>query len=304
MAKPKATVAAPDDRSIDTVRTVAEVRARVSAWRAAGETVGLVPTMGALHEGHLSLVRLSLARAGRTCVSLFVNPTQFGPDEDLRAYPRDEAADAARLAALGAHLLFAPGTGEMYREGNVTEVSVPGLGDCLEGEHRPGFFTGVATVVAKLLMQVQPDMAVFGEKDYQQLQVIKRMVKDLDIPVRIEAAPTVREADGLAMASRNAYLSAAERAAAPALFRTISAVAGQVAGGADAGETAAWGEGLLLKAGFARVDYLTVRDAETLEPVDRIERPARVLAAAWLGEARLIDNVAVQAGARKGHRPA
>ena len=192
----------------------------------------------------------------------------------------------------------------MYPEGNVTEVSVPGLGDCLEGGHRPGFFTGVATVVAKLLMQVRPDIAVFGEKDYQQLLVIKRMVKDLDIPVRIEAAPTVREADGLAMASRNAYLSAAERAAAPALFRTIGAVAGQVAGGADAGETAAWGEGLLLKAGFARVDYLTVRDAETLEPVDRMERPARVLAAAWLGEARLIDNVAVQAGERKGHRPA
>ena len=304
MAKPKATAAAPGDISIDTVRTVAEVRVRVGAWRAAGETVGLVPTMGALHEGHLSLVRLSLAKAGRTCVSLFVNPTQFGPDEDFRVYPRDEAADAARLAALGADLLFAPEAGEMYLPGNVTKVSVPGLGDCLEEEHRPGFFTGVATVVAKLLMQVRPDIAVFGEKDYQQLLVIKRMVEDLDIPVRIEAAPTVREADGLAMASRNAYLSATERAAAPALFRTIGAVAGQVAGGADAGETAAWGEGLLLKAGFARVDYLTVRDAETLEPVDGAARPARVLAAAWLGAVRLIDNVAVQAGARKGHRPA
>ncbi len=304
MAKPKATVASLDDRSIDTVRTVADLRARVSAWRAAGETVGLVPTMGALHEGHLSLVRLSLAQAGRTCVTLFVNPTQFAPGEDLQTYPRDEAADAAKLAALGADLLFAPETGEMYPPGNVTEVSVPGLGDCLEGENRPGFFTGVATVVAKLLMQVQPDIAVFGEKDYPQLQVIKRMVRDLDIPVRIEGAPTVREADGLAMASRNAYLSAAERAAAPALFRTISAVAEQVARGADAGETAAWGEGLLLKAGFARVDDLDARDAETLEPVERAERPARVLAAAWLGAARLIDTVAVPAGDRKGRRPA
>ncbi len=303
MAESKATVSAVDHRSIDTVRTVAEVRARVSAWRAAGETVGLVPTMGALHEGHLSLVRLSLAKAGRTCVTLFVNPTQFGSGEDLQTYPRDEAADAAKLAALGVHLLFAPETGEMYPEGNVTRVSVPGIGDCLEGENRPGFFTGVATVVTKLLMQVQPDIAVFGEKDYQQLQVIRRLVRDLDIPVGIESAPTVREADGLAMASRNAYLSPRERAAAPALFRTISAVAEQVAKGADADGTAAWGEGLLLKAGFARVDYLTVRDAETLAPVDRAERPARVLAAAWLGEARLIDNVAVQAGARKRRRP-
>ena len=206
------------DKPIERVRTVAALRARIRAWRDEGLSVGLVPTMGALHEGHLSLVRRSLESTDRTCVTLFVNPTQFGPNEDFSVYPRSEDADAALLSSLGAHLLFAPETGEMYPEGSVTRVTVPGIGDRLEGAFRPGFFTGVATVVTKLLLQSLPDVAFFGEKDFQQYRVIRRFVADLDIPVRIEACPIVREADGLALSSRNAYLSKDERKAAPALF--------------------------------------------------------------------------------------
>ncbi len=249
--------------------------------------------MGALHAGHLSLVRCALAAAGRTCVSLFVNPTQFGPNEDFDVYPRDEAKDQALLEAAGTHLLFAPSVAEMYPPGSVTRVSVPGLGDILEGAFRPGFFTGVATVVTKLLLQALPDVAVFGEKDYQQLQVIRRLVRDLHVPVRIEGAATVREHDGLALSSRNAYLTPAERALAPALYRTLSAVARGAAHGTDAGEWARWGTEELLAAGFARVDYVAVRDAETLDECSGGGRRGRVLAAAWLGRTRLIDNVAI-----------
>jgi pantoate--beta-alanine ligase len=278
---------------LDVVRTVADVRARVRAWRAAGETVGLVPTMGALHQGHLALILASRALTARTCVTLFVNPTQFGPNEDFDVYPRDEAGDIAKMAAVGAHLLFAPIRDEMYPEGEVTRVSVPGLGDALEGAFRPGFFTGVATVVAKLLIQTQPDAAVFGEKDYQQLQVIKRMTRDLALPVRIEGVPTVREADGLALSSRNAYLSPEERRIAPALHRTIGTVANQVAAGADPTQQSRWAAEILARCGFAKVDYVEVRDAESLEPWPGPTRPGRVLAAAWLGKTRLIDNVPV-----------
>ena len=278
---------------IKTVHTIQDLRAEIRAWRQARETVGLVPTMGALHEGHLSLVRRSRAKCMRTCVTLFVNPKQFGPNEDLDAYPRDEALDAARLAGEGADLLFQPGPDEVYPTGFATRVAVEGLGDILEGEHRPGFFTGVATVVTKLLLQALPDIAVFGEKDYQQLLVIRRLVRDLDIPVRIEQGPIVRDADGLAMSSRNAYLSPEERAIAPVLHGTICQIAENIGRGAAPAEQADWGAEQLLRAGFASVDYLCVRDAETLDAVNDASRPARALAAATLGTTRLIDNVAV-----------
>ncbi|HJN23262.1 MAG TPA: pantoate--beta-alanine ligase [Rhodospirillales bacterium] len=274
-------------------RRVAELRAHVTAWRANGQSVGLVPTMGALHDGHLSLVRRSLARTGRTIVSLFVNPKQFAPGEDFDTYPRDEADDAGKLAAMGAHLLFAPKVEEIFPDGFAAKVSVPGLGDILEGECRPGFFDGVATVVTKLLLQAGADRAFFGEKDYQQLLIIKRLVGDLDIPVAIEAAPTVREADGLALSSRNAYLSEDQRACASALFRTLSAMAEGAAKETDIAEMENWAGKELLDGGFTRVDYITLRDAETLAQWAGKSRPGRALAAAWLGRTRLIDNVAV-----------
>ena len=276
---------------IETVRTVAHLRGRVHTWRAGGARVALVPTMGALHEGHLALVRHARGIAERVVVSLFVNPTQFGPNEDYAVYPRDEDSDAAKLTALGADLLFAPDLEEMYPEGAVTRISVAALGDILEGEHRPAFFTGVATVVGKLLLQAMPEVAVFGEKDYQQLLVVRRLVTDLWLPTRIEGVPTVREADGLALSSRNAYLTAEERQIAPALYRTLSSVAAGVASGADAVERAEWGEAELLRAGFDAVDYVAVRDAYDLSSWQDPRRPGRVLAAARLGKTRLIDNV-------------
>ncbi len=278
---------------IETVKTIADLRRRLDEWRAGGETIGLVPTMGALHEGHLSLVRVAKAKAGRTVATLFVNPAQFGEGEDFAEYPRDTDDDAQKLENEGCDLLFRPDAEEIYPPGHATKVTVEGLGDILEGEFRPGFFTGVATVVTKLLVQALPDFAVFGEKDYQQLLVIRRLTRDLDIPVAIEAAPTVREDDGLALASRNAYLTSDEREIAPALFGTLSQVAENVGRGVDTKEQAAWGLDQLERAGFGKIDYFTVRDAETLEPAAGASRPARVLAAAWLGKARLIDNVAV-----------
>jgi pantoate--beta-alanine ligase len=282
-----------DPQAMNIVRTVQALREVVRGWRADGASVGLVPTMGALHQGHLSLVRRALALTDRVCVTLFVNPKQFSPNEDLDRYPRDEAADAAMLQAEGAHLLFAPPLAEVYAPGFATSVTVAGLSEGLCGDFRPDFFRGVATVVTKLLMQSLPDVAMFGEKDYQQLQVVKRLVRDLDIPVRIEAGPTVREPDGLPMASRNAYLSAAERRVAPALYRTLVVLGEAVAGGTPVAEALAHGRKALLQAGFDRVEYLEVRDAETLQPLERVRRPARALAAAWLGATRLIDNVAV-----------
>lgn len=282
--------------SVDVVRTVGALRARIADWRQGGETIGLVPTMGALHAGHLALVERAQAYTTRVCVSLFVNPTQFGPHEDLDRYPRDEAGDLEKLARVGAHLVFAPDVAEMYPPGSVTRVSVPGLGDVLEGAFRPGFFTGVATVVSKLLIQALPDVALFGEKDYQQLLVVRRLVADLCLPVRIEAGRTIRESDGLALSSRNAYLSPAERTAAPALYRTLTRLAEEVAGRAEAVPAATAAAAQALRdAGFAKVDYVEVRDAETLDPWAGPPRPGRVLAAAWLGSTRLIDNVAVPA---------
>ncbi len=278
--------------TIPIVRSVDRLREVVGGWRRVGLTLALVPTMGALHAGHLELVRLAMRIADRTCVSLFVNPAQFGPNEDFAVYPRDEAGDARLLSAEGAHLLFAPEADEMYPPGSLTRISVPGLGDVLEGTFRPGFFTGVATVVGKLFLQVSPDVAIFGEKDYQQLQVIRRMVADLFLPVRIEGAPTVREADGLALSSRNAYLSADERRIAPALQALLRRVATEAAGG-DVARSTTRAAADLLAAGFDRIDYLEVRDAATLQAWAGPPRPGRVLAAAWLGRTRLIDNVAV-----------
>jgi pantoate--beta-alanine ligase len=285
---------APNPAVIATVRTAAELRAQVQAWRGEGKTVGLVPTMGALHAGHLSLVRRSLDTTDRTVISLFVNPKQFAPHEDFAVYPRDEDRDRALLAEAGSHLLFAPEVDEMYPAGFATSVSVPGIGDVLEGTFRPGFFTGVATVVAKLLLQCLPDRAFFGEKDYQQVTVVRRMVRDLAIPVEIVGCPTVREADGLALSSRNVYLNQAERAVAPTLNATLLAVAEAVAKGADPAAEETRAAERLLTAGFAKVDYVAVRDAEDLSPPSP-DRRLRVLGAAFLGRTRLIDNLPVPA---------
>ncbi len=255
--------------------------------------------MGALHEGHLELVRIGRRRAERAVATIFVNPTQFGPGEDLAAYPRGEARDAEMLEGAGCDLLFAPPTGEMYPEGFATEVRVGRLTECLCGPLRPGHFEGVALVVTKLLNQAQADVAIFGEKDWQQLQVIRRLALDLDIATEIAGAPVVREADGLAMSSRNRYLGPAERALAGKLNEALVAAARRIASGAPPeAETAAAREALK-RAGFASVDYVECREAETLAPVARFDpaRPARLFAAAWLGRARLIDNVPVPAPA-------
>lgn len=278
---------------LPTVRTVADLRARVAAWRSDGERVALVPTLGALHEGHLTLVRRGRELCGRVVASVFVNPAQFAPHEDFAAYPRDEEGDAAKLATAGCSLLYAPSVAEMYPEGFATAMSMGGPAEGLCGAFRPHMFGGVALVVTKLLLQALPDVALFGEKDYQQLMVVRRLVRDLDIPVRIEGVPTVREADGLAMSSRNAYLDAAQRARAPELYRVLSAAAEDLAGGAAAAavlERARAG----IAAAFDSIDYVELRDADTLAPVERVARPARLLAAARLGKARLIDNVPVE----------
>jgi pantoate--beta-alanine ligase len=278
------------------VRTVADLRAQVRAWRQASLSIGLVPTMGALHEGHLSLVRASMRDCERTVVSIFVNPTQFGPNEDFASYPRGEARDLAKLARLGAHLAFAPNRDEVYGEGFATTVTVGGVSEGLCGTTRPHFFQGVATVVTKLLLQCLPDRAYFGEKDYQQLQVIRRLARDLDIPVEIVGEPTVREADGLAMSSRNAYLSPGDRARAPALYQTMGAIADALQKGEPLATTLEEGRDALAAAGFHPVDYLEVREVESLAPVTGAwdaATPARVFAAAWLGGTRLIDNIPV-----------
>ncbi len=278
--------------AIKTVRAVAELRAVVSAWRRAGDTVGLVPTMGALHRGHISLVEAARAACTRSIATIFVNPKQFGPREDFSRYPRQEERDRALLEAADCDLLFAPPVGEMYPAGFSTTVSLAGVTDRWEGEARPGHFAGVATVVAKLLLQAMADKAFFGEKDYQQLRSVTRMARDLDIPVEIVGCPTVREADGLALSSRNVYLTAEERKIAPALHRAIAALAAAAREGKDIGAAVAAGSQSLLKAGFASIDYLALVDAETLAPLAKLDRPGRVLAAAKLGAVRLIDNVA------------
>jgi pantoate--beta-alanine ligase len=274
------------------VRTVSDLRRHVAAWRKAAESVALVPTMGALHEGHLSLVALAKNKADRVVVSIFVNPIQFGPHEDFGRYPRDEQGDVEKLGKAGADLVFAPDVDEMYPQGFSTQVKVGDLTEDLCGAARPNHFDGVATVVAKLLLQGAPDLAIFGEKDYQQLLVIKRLVRDLNIPVEIVGAPIVREADGLALSSRNVYLSAAERRTAPLLYRTISEVAADLAKGRGCDDAVVAARFKLDADGF-RVDYVVVRDPDTLKPLSGPVKRARVLAAAYLGKTRLIDNVPV-----------
>jgi len=275
------------------IETVAALRKQVAKWRKAGETVALIPTMGALHDGHLSLVRQMKKKADRVVVSIFINPTQFAPTEDLATYPRDEDGDTAKLAALGVDVIFAPGGSEMYPPDFSTRVTVSGLTEGLCGRSRPHFFGGVATVVSKLLLQCLPDWAIFGEKDYQQLLVIRRMARDLDIPVKILGGATIREKDGLAMSSRNAYLSDDERARAPQLHKTITAAAKTLAGGAEVADVLEHAHGELADAGFT-VDYLEVRNAENLTPIaGNVGEPARIFVAAFLGKTRLIDNVPV-----------
>ena len=276
------------------VRTVGDLRARIAKWRKAGERIALVPTMGALHQGHLSLAALAKKQADRAVVSIFVNPIQFGPREDFNLYPRDEAGDLQKLAGAGADLVFAPDPGEMYPPGFSTRVNVGDLTEDLCGAARPNHFDGVATVVTKLLLQCAPDIAIFGEKDYQQLLVIKLLVRDLNIPVEIVGAPIVRESDGLALSSRNAYLSPAERKIAPLLHRTIVEIAADLANGRGADDAAEAARFKLEAAGF-RVNYVAVRHPDTLNPLHGPVKQARVLAAAFLGKTRLIDNVPVRA---------
>ncbi|NEX95256.1 pantoate--beta-alanine ligase [Caulobacter sp. 17J65-9] len=279
-------------------RTVADLRATVRGWRKAGETVGFVPTMGALHEGHLSLIREAKTRADRVVASVFVNPKQFAAHEDLGTYPRQEGRDAELLAAEGCDLLFLPSVDEMYPQGAVTAVSVGGPAEGLESDFRPHFFGGVATVVAKLLNQVQADVAVFGDKDYQQLLVVRQMARDLDIPTEIVGAPTARDDEGLALSSRNAYLSPDQRDRAVALNLALAEAARRAARGEPIARVEADAAAAILEAGFDKIDYVSIRRADDLKPFPGgvAHGPGRVLAAAWIGKTRLIDNLAVAAG--------
>lgn len=279
--------------SLEIVRTVAALRARVGTWRQQGLAVGVVPTMGALHAGHMRLVETAKAQADRVIVTLFVNPRQFNNASDLEAYPRSEAEDARLLGGAGVDVLFAPDLEEMYPQGFSTTVSVSGVSEGLCGAFRPGHFDGVATVVTKLLLQTQAERAFFGEKDFQQLAVIRRLVADLDIPVDIVPVPTVREKDGLALSSRNVRLTPAGRKIAPALAEALYTAAEALANGTASAAVLQAAEARVLKAGFERMEYFELRDAETLAPVEKAERPARLLAAAWLDGVRLIDNVPV-----------
>ena len=283
--------------SVPIVRTVAELRRTVAEWRAQGHRVAVVPTMGALHEGHLSLVRAALDHAERVIVTLFVNPKQFNSAADLATYPRTEVEDAAKLAPLGAHLLYCPDGDAMYPSDFSTTVSVTGVSEGLCGAFRPGHFDGVSTVVTKLFLQTGADLAFFGEKDYQQLQVVKRLAADLDIPIEVTGCPTIREPDGLALSSRNVRLTQEERAAAPALAQVLFGMAKKIAAGAPVAPTLAAGGAEIVGAGYREVEYLELRAADDLSPLTHATRPARLLAAAWLGETRLIDNVPVPAGA-------
>lgn len=278
---------------MQTIRELDPLRLRIAAWRAEGERIALVPTMGALHDGHMALVEAARRRADRVVVSIFVNPTQFGPNEDFDRYPRQEEADSTLLEAHGCDLLWAPSVKTMYPDGFATSISVTGVSEGLCGAARPGHFDGVATVVAKLFGQVRPDVALFGEKDYQQLAVIRRMQRDLDIAVEVVGVPTVREADGLARSSRNVYLTAGERSAAVALPQALDAAATAIAAGEPVAEVLASARARLEQAGFGPIDYFALVDAHSLRPLDRAAGEMRLLAAARLGKTRLIDNVAV-----------
>lgn len=275
------------------LRTVAELRAVVRGWKAAGEVVGVVPTMGALHDGHLSLARAAKADCERVIVTIFVNPMQFNNPEDLKKYPRSLEADAVLVATVGVDAIFAPVAEEVYPAGFATTVTVTGVSQPLEGALRPGHFEGVATVVAKLLGMTMADRGYFGQKDWQQLQVVTRLVRDLNIPVWIVGCETIREDDGLAMSSRNARLDDAARARAPVLFAAMTRAVADIRGGGSDRMAIREAAEAVRAAGFDRVEYIELRDAGTLMPSDDPTRPRRMLAAAWLGGVRLIDNIAV-----------
>ena len=274
-------------------RDVLSLRAQVRAWKALGEVVAVVPTMGALHAGHISLVEAAKRDCGRVIVTIFVNPKQFNNSDDLARYPRTEAADLALLEAVGVDALFAPPPAEVYPQGFASTVSISGVSEPLEGAHRPGHFDGVATVVAKLFGMTMADRAYFGEKDWQQLQLVRRLAADLNIPVTVVGCETLREADGLALSSRNARLSEAGRKVAPALHQAMTRAVQGLRLGLPMAAALQGAVVEVLAAGFDGVDYIELRDAESLQPLAQADRPARLLAAAWLDGVRLIDNIGV-----------
>jgi pantoate--beta-alanine ligase len=284
-----------DHKGLEVARTIAYLRATERGWRGAGHSIGLVPTMGGLHDGHIALVRRALAVCDRVVVSIFVNPRQFGSSDDLARYPRREAEDCAKLAAAGAHLAFMPTVDEMYPAGSVTTVSVTGpLTQTLDAVHRPGHFDGVTTVVSKLFLQALPDVAFFGEKDFQQLRIVTQMARDLDIPLRVEPVPTVRDTDGLALSSRNLNLSQAERRVASAFPAALFAAVERLVHGGEVEATLEAARRAVSEAGFDKIDYIELADAETLSPIRTPgPAPARLFGAAWVGRTRLIDNLPI-----------
>jgi pantoate--beta-alanine ligase len=279
---------------LEVVRTIAELRQHTSRWRIAGQTIGLIPTMGALHNGHLSLIKLAQGKCDRVIATIFVNPRQFLPNEDFDEYPRNEESDIQKLIGMGVDLLFAPKAPEMYQPDASTTVVISKLTDCLCATSRPGFFDGVGTVVTKLLIQALPNLAIFGEKDYQQLLVIKRLTRDLDIPAEIVGAPTIREADGLAVSSRNVFLSKANRETASKVFEILKKTATAIALGNDVSIACEEARSELMLAGFSEIDYFEARHSETLELIQSFENSGRLFAAVWLGSTRLIDNLEIK----------
>ncbi|OYY79669.1 MAG: pantoate--beta-alanine ligase [Sphingomonas sp. 28-62-20] len=280
---------------MQTIRQIVPLRETVASYRAAGARIALVPTMGALHAGHIALIEQAKLVADKVVASIFVNPKQFGANEDLGRYPRRESADARMLAEAGCAVLWLPGVEDIYPDGFATTVSVARVSEPLDGAARPGHFDGVATVVAKLFNQIRPDVALFGEKDFQQLVVIRQMVADLDFAIEIVGVPTQRDDDGLALSSRNAYLAPEDRARAVALPRALGVAARLIGQGGDVAQTLASARETLLSAGFDSVDYVELVDAETLMPLPEPTRPRRLLAAARIAGTRLIDNIAVAA---------
>ena len=275
------------------IRTLVELRSKVAGWKAAGESVAVVPTMGALHQGHLSLVRAAKEACDRVIVTIFINPKQFNNPEDYKNYPRTEEEDARKLIALKADVVYVPDGEQMYPNGFATTVSVEGITKGLCGAHRAGHFDGVATIVTKLFTQTQADKAFFGEKDYQQLQVVTRLARDLDLPIEVIGCPTIREEDGLAMSSRNLLLSDRARTWAPELRRAMEEMSEGLLAGGDLETLRAAAVSRVERAGFTQVEYLDLRSADQLELMTTPDRPARLLAAAWLAGVRLIDNIAV-----------
>ncbi|MGZ2259893.1 pantoate--beta-alanine ligase [Roseobacter sp. A03A-229] len=275
------------------VRTLAELRAMTRGWRRAGESIGVVPTMGALHDGHLSLVARAKEMADRVIVTIFVNPKQFNNPDDLANYPRTEHEDARKLERFAVDAIYVPDGAQMYPEGFATNVSVAGLTDVLCGAHRAGHFDGVATVVSKLFLQTAADFAFFGEKDFQQLQVVRRMARDLDISVEVVGCPTIREIDGLAMSSRNLLLSDQARSRAAVLNEVMEEMAAELGQGAAITELRGGAEARLAAAGFGEIDYLEMRTHDTLALIERAQAPARLFAAVWVAGVRLIDNIEV-----------